>query len=142
MRVAKTTCMVGGSRGVLQRGTIYEDDDPLVVQYPHLFESAEDQAARLARPRNTAEMNKFGTAVGASINRREPDAGRTEIARNAPGDVRVPVSPGPDGGGDQHPCPVDSCGRTFPTEQGATVHLSRTNDDAHAAYKAQQVGAQ
>lgn len=55
-KVAKTTCRVAGFRSMLQRGKVYEDNDPIVKARPDLFEAPESFARRTAQATNTDEL--------------------------------------------------------------------------------------
>lgn len=112
-KVAKATCRVAGSRELLRAGKLYQDDDPVVLAHPDLFESPEDYQQRKARPKTTADMGD------RSMSARHANAA-AETARSAPGEEQPT----------QFPCPKrdeTDCRQTFDTVRGAKAHARQAH---------------
>lgn len=109
--VAKETYRVAGFRQLVRAGKVYEDNDPVVVARPDLFESPESHQRRKARPQSTADLGERSMSA-----RRRP----VETARSAPGEGQ-PVA---------FPCPnrdTHQCDRTFGSAAAAKTHASKAH---------------
>lgn len=81
-KVAKTTCRVAGFRAMLQKGKVYEDNDPVVKARPELFQDPVDHARQVAKPTNTDELGS------RSMSARKKKKSDVEQATAAPGEQR------------------------------------------------------
>lgn len=86
--VAKSTVRVAGTRAMVIKGKVYDDNDAVVKANPSLFESPEAYAKAEARPTNTEQLGR----KSMSARKRKTDD-TVEEATATPGEKRTVRKP-------------------------------------------------